>query len=49
MLASFPALLALVPLLGLFGQAGKTDQLIGVLSDMGAGSVTDTIKGPCRN
>ena len=49
MLALFPALLALVSLLGLFGQAGKTDQLIGVLSDMGAGSVADTIKGPCRN
>ena len=45
-LALFPALLALVSLLGIFGQAGKTDQLIGVLSDMGAGSVADTIKGP---
>jgi membrane protein len=45
-LALFPALLALVSLLGLFGQAGKTDQLVGVLSDMGAGSVADTIKGP---
>jgi membrane protein len=47
-LALFPALLALVSLLGLFGQAGKTDQLIGVLSDMGAGSVADTIKGPLQ-
>jgi len=45
-LALFPALLALVSLLGLFGQAGKTEQLVGVLSDMGAGSVADTIKGP---
>ena len=45
-LALFPALLALVSLLGLFGQAGKTDQLVGVLSDMGAGSVADTIKAP---
>jgi len=45
-LALFPALLALVSLLGLVGQAGKTDQLVGVLSDMGAGSVADTIKGP---
>jgi membrane protein len=33
-------------LLGLFGQAGKTEQLVGVLSDMGAGSVAETIKGP---
>jgi len=47
-LALFPALLALVSLLGLFGQAGKTDQLIGVLSDMGAGSVADTIKEPLQ-
>jgi membrane protein len=45
-LALFPALLALVSLLGLFGQAGKTDQLVQVLSDMGAGSVADTIRGP---
>lgn len=45
-LALFPALLALVSLLGLFGQAGKTDQLIDVLSEMGAGSIADTIKGP---
>ncbi len=45
-LALFPALLAMVSLLGLFGQAGKTGELITVLSDMGAGSVADTIKGP---
>src|SRR6476646_10294478 len=45
-LALFPALLAVVSLLGLFGQAGKTDQLVGVLSDMGAGSVADTFFGP---
>lgn len=45
-LALFPALLALVSLLGLFGQAGQTGQLVEVLSDMGAGSVADTIKGP---
>jgi len=47
-LALFPALLALVSLLGLFGQQGKTDQLIGVLADMGAGSVADTIRGPLQ-
>lgn len=46
MLALFPALLAMVSLLGLFGQAGKTGELVQVLSDMGAGSVADTIKGP---
>ena len=45
-LALFPALLALVSLLGIFGQAGKTGELVGVLSDMGAGSIADTIKGP---
>jgi len=47
-LALFPALLALVSLLGLFGQQGKTDELVGVLSDMGAGSVADTIRGPLQ-
>ena len=45
-LSLFPALLALVSLLGLFGQQGKTDELITVLSDMGAGSVADTIRAP---
>ena len=45
-LSLFPALLALVSLLGLFGQQGKTDELIAVLSDMGAGSVADTIRAP---
>ena len=47
-LALFPALLALVSLLGLFGQAGKTEQLVEVLSEMGAGSVADTIKAPLQ-
>ena len=47
-LALFPALLALVSMLGLVGQRGKTDELVGVLSDMGAGSVADTIKGPLQ-
>jgi membrane protein len=45
-LSLFPALLALVSLLGLFGQQGKTDELVTVLSDMGAGSVADTIRAP---
>src|SRR4029079_16518279 len=47
-LALFPALLALVSLLGLFGQQGKTEELIGVLSEMGAGSVADTISKPLQ-
>lgn len=47
-LALFPALLAMVSLLGLFGQQGHTDELIGVLADMGAGSVAETIKGPLQ-
>ena len=45
-LSLFPALLALVSLLGLFGQQGKTDELITALSDMGAGPVADTIRAP---
>ena len=45
-LSMFPALLALVSLLGLVGQQGNTDELITVLSDMGAGTVADTIRGP---
>jgi membrane protein len=47
-LALFPALLALVSLLGLVGQQGKTEELIGVLSEMGAGSVADTIRAPLQ-
>jgi len=35
-------------LFGLVGQQGKTDQLIGVLADMGAGSVADTLRGPLQ-
>jgi membrane protein len=45
-LALFPALLALVSLLGLVGQQGKTEELINVLSDMGAGSAADTVRAP---
>src|SRR6476659_4409931 len=47
-LALFPALLALVSLLGLFGQQGKTGELVGVLSELGAGSVADTISKPLQ-
>ncbi|WP_240757596.1 YihY/virulence factor BrkB family protein [Nakamurella flava] len=45
-LALFPALLALVSLLGLFGRQGNTDELLSALSDVGAGSIVDTVRGP---
>jgi membrane protein len=45
-LALFPALLAMVSLLGIFGQEGNTEALVGVLSDVGAGAVADTIREP---
>ncbi len=48
-LALFPALLALVSLLGLIGQAGTTQSLVGILDDVGAGSVAETIRGPLED
>ena len=48
-LALFPGLLALVSLLGIVGQQGKTQALLDVLSDAGAGAAADTIAGPCRS
>ena len=45
-LSLFPALLALVSLLGMFGQAGKTDVCAPVLSDIGAGTVGRHHQGP---
>lgn len=45
-LALFPALLALVSVLGLFGRQGNTDELLSALSDVGAGSIVDTVRGP---
>src|SRR3954451_13102230 len=36
-LALFPALLAMVSLLGLIGQASTTESLVGILDDVGAG------------
>jgi membrane protein len=47
-LALFPALLALVSLLGLIGQQSTTQQLVDILQQVGAGSVADTIKGPLQ-
>ena len=45
-LALFPALLAVVSLLGLVGQQGKTQAMLGVLDDVGAGSAAQTIRDP---
>ncbi len=47
-LALFPALLALVSLLGLIGQQNTTQQLVDILQQIGAGSVADTLKGPLQ-
>ncbi len=47
-LALFPALLAMVSLLGIVGQQDKTDALIGVLSDVGAGAAAETIRAPLQ-
>src|SRR6478672_7711475 len=47
-LALFPALLALVSLLGLIGQQSTTQQLVDILQQVGAGSVGETIKGPLQ-
>ncbi len=44
-LAIFPALLAMLSLLGVFGQGQKTiNALMGILSDLGASGTADTIK-----
>ncbi|WP_106347455.1 YihY/virulence factor BrkB family protein [Antricoccus suffuscus] len=44
-LAIFPALLATLSLLGIFGQGQKTvDTLMGILSDLGASGTADTIE-----
>ena len=45
MLALFPALVALLSLLGVVGQGGKTvDALLGIVSDVGGSSVADTLR-----
>lgn len=44
-LALFPAMIALMSLVGLVGQGPKTvDTLVGILSDVGAGPVADTLE-----
>ena len=48
-LALFPALLALVSSLGLFGQAGRrSNGGVCFSEDIGAGTVADTDQGPAR-
>ena len=49
-LALFPALLAIVSLLGVFGQGQKTvDALLGIVSDLGQGQVVDTLRPVVTN
>ncbi|ORM33815.1 YihY/virulence factor BrkB family protein [Williamsia sp. 1135] len=46
-LSLFPALLALVSLLGLFGQGQKTtDAVLKMVDDLGPSSAVDTLRGP---
>lgn len=46
-LSLFPALIALVSLLGVFGNGAQSAQsLLTLLSDIGAGSAADTLRGP---
>jgi membrane protein len=46
-LAIFPALLAIVSVLGLFGQAeATTSTMLDLLTQLGGGSVADTLRGP---
>src|SRR6187200_3469572 len=46
-LAIFPALLALVSLLGVIGQGQQTsDVLIGIVEDLGPASAVETLRGP---
>ncbi|WP_426560218.1 YihY/virulence factor BrkB family protein [Angustibacter sp. McL0619] len=46
-LAIFPAAIALVSLVGVFGKGKETvDTLLQVMNDVGAGSATETLRGP---
>jgi len=48
-LALFPALLAIVSVLGLFGQAQQTtDTVLQLLTQLGGGSVAETLREPIR-
>ena len=48
-LALFPALLAMVSLLGLIGQESTTQSLLDILDQVGAGSVANTIEQPLQD
>jgi membrane protein len=49
-LAIFPALIALVSILGLFGQNPQTtNALLGIIDDVGPSSAVDTFKGPIES
>ncbi len=48
-LALFPALLAMVSLLGLIGQESTTQSLLDILDQVGAGSVAGTIQQPLQD
>jgi membrane protein len=46
-LSLFPAAIALISLLGVFGQGPSTiNALLGILQDVGAGGVTSSVRGP---
>jgi membrane protein len=48
-LAIFPGLLAVVSLLGIFGQAGPTtDAVLQLLSQLGSDSIAQTLRGPIQ-
>ncbi|HZM67404.1 MAG TPA: YihY/virulence factor BrkB family protein [Nakamurella sp.] len=45
-LAIFPAMLALVSLLGVIGQQSTTEELLGILQDLGSTAVADMLRRP---
>lgn len=45
-LAIFPAMLAMVSLLGVIGQQSTTEELLVILQDLGSTAVADTLRGP---
>jgi membrane protein len=48
-LSLFPAIIAMVSLLGVFGQGkSTTDALLGIVKDLGGGSITSAVQGPIQ-
>src|SRR5690242_21078114 len=48
-LSLFPAAIAVISLLGVFGQGPSTiNALLGILQDVGAGGVTASVRGPLQ-